>query len=201
MKKTILLLIIAIALIANLFCQEAKDEKYRLIGVKGGVNITRIAYDGDNSDANNRTGYFAGLFMLEQLGDNSLLGIDMLFSIKGDKSKTLDGSAITELRYLELPVHVKYRIRPKHEKVEMQPFIGLSPAILLKGISEYEKKRTDITKEVELLDLGMNLGVDFVLQKRLILGVNYTKGLTNIFKNSIIGATNSTLSCNLNIVF
>ncbi|MDD2651094.1 MAG: outer membrane beta-barrel protein [Candidatus Cloacimonetes bacterium] len=198
MKKTIFFLI-AIVIIANLFCQEAKTE--RLTGFKGGVNRTRIIGGKDVKDTDNRTGYFFGLYTLEQLSENSVLGIDMLFSAKGGKIKAYHGAAITELRYFELPIHFKHIIRTTHNDAEVQPFVGMTPAILLKGISDYDKERKDITKDLESFDFGFNIGVDIVFQKRLILGVTYTKGVTNIMKSTDYSATNSTVSFNLNTVF
>ena len=156
MKKVVSILMVAVCcMFMATTTAQAQLIKW---GVKGGVNLTKIDFDGGNKD--NMAGFFIGP-MAEVTIPIVGLGVDaaLLFSQKGIKANY----DATKQAGLDIPVNLKYTIGLGSA---LGIFIAAGPDFYFdfKDEPEADKKKAQI---------GINVGAGLKLLSHLQLGVNY----------------------------
>lgn len=186
MKKIFSAFIIAVSCMLMAMPAQAQLIKW---GVKGGVNMTKIDWDGGyKGNKDNSTGFFIGP-MAEITIPIVGLGVDgaLLFSQKGQKTDILeDGERYTvdgRQTGLEIPVNLKYTIG-------LGSMLGIYLAAGPDFFFDFKKKDDIDRKKAQV---GLNLGAGVKLIRHLQVGVNYQIPLGDSFKVvNAIGAKNKT---------
>lgn len=154
MKKIFSAFIIAVCCMFMAMPVQAQLLKW---GVKGGVNLTKIDWDGGfKGNKDNSTGFFIGP-MAEITIPIVGLGVDgaLLFSQRGKSDVKQTG--------VEVPVNLKYTIG-------LGSLLGIYFAAGPDFFFDFDKKDNVDRKKTQV---GLNLGVGVKLIKHLQVGVNY----------------------------
>ena len=173
MKKNFSAFMIAVCCMFMAMPAQAQLIKW---GVKGGVNMTKIDWDGGiDGNKQNSTGFFIGP-MAEITIPIVGLGVDgaLLYSQKGENELKQQG--------FEVPVNVKYTIG-----------LGSMLGVYLAAGPDFYfdlKKKDAVDRKTQV---GLNLGAGVKLIQHLQIGVNYQIPLGDSFKvGNAIGAKNKT---------
>ncbi|MCC8153369.1 MAG: PorT family protein [Tannerellaceae bacterium] len=168
MKKIVGLVLVSIfALLAV-----PADAQIRF-GVKGGVNISKIHFSGDEylNDIKSSTGFQVGPMM--EIGvPYTGFGIEaaLLYSQMGyewkDKSYSSD--------YLDIPLLLKWKMNLP--LVPVKPYLGFGPDFSFRVGKPKELKEEFDTKG---FGVGLNIGAGVEVLKHLQIGFNYNFGLTD----------------------
>lgn len=159
MKKIFTVLLVAVCCMSMAMPAQAQLIKW---GVKGGVNLTKVDWDGGyEGNKDKMAGFFIGP-MAEVTIPVVGLGVDaaLLFSQKGIKAD----SDATKQYGLDIPVNLKYTFGLGSM---LGIFVAAGPDFYFdfKGEEEgVEKKKVQV---------GINIGAGVKLIKHLQLGVNY----------------------------
>ena len=177
MKKIFSAFIIAVCCMFMAMPAQAQLLKW---GVKGGVNLTKIDWDGGfKGNKDNSTGFFIGP-MAEITIPIVGLGVDgaLLFSQRGKGDVKQTG--------VEVPVNLKYTIG-------LGSLLGVFIAAGPDFFFDFDKKDNVDRKKTQV---GLNLGVGVKLIKHLQVGVNYQFPMGDSFTlkeaSDAIGAKNKT---------
>ena len=160
MKKIFSAFVIAVCCMFMAMPAQAQLLKW---GVKGGVNMTKIDWDGGyKGNKDNSTGFFIGPmaeFTIPIVG----LGVDgaLLFSQRGKDEVKQTG--------LEVPVNLKYTIG-------LGSLAGIYLAAGPDFYFDFEKKSGIDKKKAEV---GINVGAGLKLLNHLQVGANYNIPLGN----------------------
>ena len=185
MKKVISMMMIAVCcMFMATTTAQAQLIKW---GVKGGVNMTKIDFDGGNKD--NMAGFFIGP-MAEVTIPIIGLGVDaaLLFSQKGIKADD-DGH---KQAGLDIPVNLKYTIGLGSA---LGIFIAAGPDFYFDFKGEengYEKKKAQV---------GINVGAGLKLLSHLQVGVNYNIPIGDHFEWGDLKAKDKTWQVSLAYIF
>ena len=185
MKKNFSTLMIAVCCMFIAMPVQAQLIKW---GVKGGVNMTKIDWDGGyDGNKDNSTGFFIGP-MAEITIPIVGLGVDgaLLFSQKGQKTDILgDGERYTvdaKQTGLEIPVNLKYTIG-------LGSMLGIYFAAGPDFFFDFKEKE-GVDRKAQV---GLNLGAGVKLIQHLQIGINYQIPLGDSFKiANAYGAKNKT---------
>lgn len=177
MKKIFSAFIIAVGCMFMAMPAQAQLIKW---GVKGGVNLTKIDWDGGyKGNKDNSAGFFIGP-MAEITIPIVGLGVDgaLLFSQRGKGDVKQIGA--------EVPINLKYTIG-------LGSLLGVYFAAGPDFFFDFDKKDNVDRKKTQV---GLNLGVGVKLIKHLQVGVNYQFPMGDSFKwkevGHAIGAKNKT---------
>lgn len=184
MKKIFGTLLVAVA--CMLMAQPAQAQLLKW-GVKGGVNMSKIDWDGGrDGNKDNSTGFFIGPmaeFTLPIVG----LGIDgaLLYSQRGEEDFKQQG--------LEVPVNLKYTFG-----------LGSMLGIYLAAGPDFFWNFKDLDldgAEKESTQVALNLGAGVKLLKHLQVGVNYQIPMGNSFKLQNVDLKTKTWQVSLAVLF
>lgn len=186
MKKIFSAFMIAVCCMLVAMPAQAQLIKW---GVKGGVNMTKIDWDGGyKGNKDNSTGFFIGP-MAEITIPIVGLGVDgaLLFSQKGQKTDFMEGGERFTVdgrqTGLEIPVNLKYTIG-------LGSMLGIYLAAGPDFFFDFKKKDDIDRKKAQV---GLNLGAGVKLVRHLQIGVNYQIPLGDSFKvGNAFGAKNKT---------
>lgn len=156
MKKIFSALLIAVL---GLFIAVPAQAQLFKFGVKGGVNMTKIDWDGGNKD--NMAGFFIGP-MTEVTIPLLGLGVDasLLFSQKGIKA---DNDNVKQYG-LDIPVNLKYTIG-------LGSTLGIFVAAGPDFYFDFKGEKEGIDRKAA--QVGINVGAGLKLIRHLQVGVNY----------------------------
>ncbi|MGN0257316.1 MAG: porin family protein [Bacteroides sp.] len=186
MKKIFGTLLVAVA--CMLMAQPAQAQLLKW-GVKGGVNMSKIDWDGGPSgNKDNSTGFFIGP-MAELTLPIVGLGVDaaLLYSQRGEDAFKQQG--------LEIPVNLKYTIG-------LGSMLGIYFAAgpdFFYNWKDYEGEPT--TGEKKSAQVGLNLGAGVKLLKHLQVGVNYQLPMGDSFKIQNVNFKTKTWQVSLAVLF
>lgn len=173
MKKNFSTLMIAVCCMFIAMPVQAQLIKW---GVKGGVNMTKIDWDGGyDGNKDNSTGFFIGP-MAEITIPIVGLGVDgaLLYSQKGEDGLKQQG--------IEVPVNLKYTIG-------LGSMLGIYFAAGPDFFFDFKEKE-GIDRKAQV---GLNLGAGVKLIQHLQIGINYQIPLGDSFKiANAYGAKNKT---------
>ncbi|HJP62147.1 MAG TPA: porin family protein [Mucilaginibacter sp.] len=178
MKKTLLLLALIVASMAT-FAQTTT------FGIKAGLNSSKLTVSatGGSISTESLVGFHVG--GVADIGFETFsIQPGLLFSTKGGKSTSEDGTDKITLNYLEIPVNFLYKVPAGDGKV----FFGAGP-YLGYGLSGKSKSSdgtsTDVTfgsttDDVKNPDFGFNFLAGYQFSQGFALNVNYGLGLANL---------------------
>lgn len=175
MKKFISVLIVAVCCMFMAMPAQAQLLKW---GVKGGVNLTKIDWDGGyDGNKDNSTGFFIGP-MAELTVPLIGLGVDgaVMYSQRGEGVARQSG--------LEVPVNLKYTIG-------LGSLFGIYFAAGPDFFFDFKDRKNVDSKKTQV---AINLGAGVKLVNHLQLGVNYQIPMGDSFTwenaGNAIGAKN-----------
>lgn len=186
MRKIFGTLLVAVACL--LMAQPAQAQLLKW-GVKGGVNMSKIDWDGGyEGNKDNSTGFFIGP-MAELTLPIIGLGVDgaLLYSQRGDDGFKQQG--------LEIPVNLKYTIG-------LGSMLGIYFAAgpdFFYNWKEYEGDKT--VGEKKSAQFGLNLGAGVKLLKHLQVGVNYQLPMGDSFKIQNVNFKTKTWQVSMAVLF
>jgi len=181
MKTTIKSAFIAITLLIMTVSVNAQDNPV-LFGVKAGMNISNVNGDVDGTDA--KIGFNAGVTLDYGFTSNVYLLTGLELTTKGFKVDDVDASA--NLMYLQLPVHVGYKL-PVTEGTNIVfragPYLAYGIAGKTKVVNPEDGKKYKENSfgddGFKRFDFGLGFGVGAEFGK-INAGVGCDFGLVNI---------------------
>jgi hypothetical protein len=173
MKK---LLIIGAVLLLCLGLAEAKTRN--MYGVKGGVNIAKLQIsETDGSvDTSTSLGAVVGVLMQSRPLRNLIVQPELLYSQKGSDIQDTDKLTIS---YITMPVLLKAALRV--DSLRIQPLAGPEIGYALSAKSAND---VDYINDLNRVNIGINLGVEFVYSTNYMMGVRYFHGFTELDKSA-----------------
>ena len=168
MKKIFSAFVIAVCCMFMAMPAQAQLLKW---GVKGGVNMTKIDWDGGyKGNKDNSTGFFIGPmaeFNIPIVG----LGVDaaLLFAQRGIKVSEGNEDLTIKQNGIDIPVNLKYTIG-------LGSMAGIYLAAGPDFYFDFEKKSGIDKKKAEV---GINVGAGLKLLNHLQVGANYNIPLGN----------------------
>lgn len=170
------------------------------IGAKAGINLSSLGGDKVPGVENEgKIGLHLGGVGVYMFSDKFGAQAELLYSSFGGKETVSFGDDGTyeskaKLNYLSLPLMGKYYVT---ESLSFEA--GPRIAFLLSANEEFEDTFTDFEGEVEIesgeqdiskgingLDLGFNIGASYELESGLFFSLRYTLGLSNIYDSSAV---------------
>ena len=177
------------------------------IGLKAGVNLTRIAVtgpqyqDNEKDDAKNITSFQFGAYADVPLSISFSIQPGITLNGKGGEIKlseagtqvgtpTVTGTVRSEIMYIEVPINAVYRINSFYLGAGPYAAVALSgkrkSALTSTSSGQTENEERDINfgdkKEEDLKrsDFGINFLAGYELKNGFNVGVNYGLGLSNL---------------------
>jgi len=173
-------------LASNASCQLSRST----IGIKGGMNISRLSVNGI-SDESNRVGYHFGAFARLGLTKSFAIQPEALFAVKGAElnfnNAFVTGGALISLKYLDIPVLAVFNIT-EHLNVHLGPYGSylIDVSVENKSDSEGADFESEVDKDnFKKMDYGIAAGVGLEFRS-LNLGVRYLKGLSEVGEDKMI---------------
>ena len=166
MKKYFGTLMLVVATVLMTLPAQAQSLKW---GVKGGVNLSKIDWNGGvDGNKQNSTGFFFGP-MLETTITVVGLGLDaaLLYSQRGKDAAKQQG--------VEIPVNLKYTMG-------LGSTLGLFVAAGPDFFFNFKDLPDEITGDKKSVQVALNLGVGLKLLRHLQIGVNYQIPTGDSFK-------------------
>ena len=166
----------------------------RQIGLKAGVNVASVVFDGNEVDTYNerRIGFVAGGFGVWPLSGPTAIQVEALFSQKGAKvaDDSEDVAATLELDYLDIPVLLRVQGPPLGANL-LHFFAGPSVSfrtgarskLTYEGFNFDEGSIDNIENEIERFDFGIVAGAGMDIGRRIVIDARYSWGLSTINKD------------------
>ncbi|MNK24610.1 hypothetical protein D3C87_429210 [compost metagenome] len=203
MKKILLTGTALLFSASTLFAQSTMSGSDARIGIKAGVNLSRIHYSGfdgaseRNDNAKDNVGFNVTAFGDFGVGNNFFIQPGVSLQNKGEKYTLNSGSNSATLSRnimaIEVPVNAVFRI-PTGDAGAVQisagPYVGFNIAGKQKisgnvgstsGMTERDLEfgnRND--DDYSSTDFGANFGLGYRMNSGFMLGANYGMGLTNL---------------------
>jgi len=177
--------------------QSAAAVAPRRLGVVAGINSSTVG-GSDVGATSRRAGLTAGVLIVAPVGAKIAIEPEVLVTTKGAKFSDSQGSGSFTMKYVEVPVLVRY------ESVGaggMRPFVFGGPAIALKASCDLEGTDAGLTVDIgcdeveaqglkfKSVDYGLIVGggVAFDIGGRaLSIGARYDHSLTEVAEGSNI---------------
>lgn len=170
----------------------------RQIGLKAGINVASLVFDGDEVDSYNerRIGFAAGGFGVWPLSGPTAIQVEALFSQKGAKfsEESEDLAATLELDYLDIPVMLRVQ-GPAIGSNRLHFFGGPSVSyrsaarskLAYEGFDFDEGSIDNIENEIERFDFGVVAGAGLDIGRRIVVDARYSWGLRTVNKDTSEG--------------
>jgi len=178
-KLAVIICIIAVFGFAN----KAAAQAQVAIGLKGGLNFSKV----DESGIDNKTGIHAGGFVLIKA---SKIGVqpEVIFSRQGFTQPSTSGDLKTQIDYVNIPIILKlYTVAGINLQIGPQfGFAASAKQELPAGLPDVDIK--DAVKGTDV-SLGLGLGVD--LPFGLTVDGRYNLGLSKVFDSTSTGSSDA----------
>jgi opacity protein-like surface antigen len=119
-----------------------------------------------------KTGFVVGALVEVGLSEHLALQQEYLYS---QQSGEISGGARYQMRYLSLPLLLKYRIVPRLAVVAGPQF-----DLMLKAQQEVQGQTINITHDTEERGLGATAGLEVTIWRTLGLSARYLQGLNHV---------------------
>jgi hypothetical protein len=154
-------------LFLSICCFSQNVNKPSYFGIKLGGNLASIAGD-FSENYNSRLSFHIGLAGEIEITQKLQLAPELLFSSIGAENNILN--------YISVPMSLRY-YPVSHFYLETGPQAAFSVGAVKKvGSSEFNNDIINIKQT----DFGFNLGIGFKTKSRVVLGLRYYFGLTNL---------------------
>lgn len=179
-------------------------------GIKSGVNLSKINHEIIDYDF--KTGFYAGGFVNIKFAKKFAFQPELLFSMQGGKKDDIEvyslvGNEIIAVKYSEIKNNLSYINFPLMLKFyameelsfEFGPQVGFAVQNEVKTKSgEYGNQKIKVDSNI---DLGLNVGIEYIIHNGLGITSRYNLGLSNITKNSNLKNKNSIISLGISYSF
>ncbi|WP_417857150.1 porin family protein [Xanthomarina gelatinilytica] len=193
MKK--LILITGLFIFSTTLLHAQADSKAIQLGVKGGVNSTKITGD-DIDDVKSRTSFNVGLLAEIPITERFSLQPEVMYSGQGFDVKEIDQDNIFDtnenieyqLDYIQVPVLLKAYL-VKGLSIEAGPQFGFKIHEELDFQPNNDGGDIEINEDdsyVKDFDAGLVLGAAYKFDNGFFVNGRYNMGLTNIFEDNTI---------------
>ncbi|WP_417890205.1 porin family protein [Xanthomarina gelatinilytica] len=193
MKK--LILITGLFIFSTTLLHAQADSKAIQLGVKGGVNSTKITGD-DIDDVKSRTSFNVGLLAEIPITQRLSLQPEVMYSGQGFDVKEIDQDNIFDtnenieyqLDYIQVPVLLKAYL-VKGLSIEAGPQFGFKIHEELDFQPNNDGGDIEINEDdsyVKDFDTGLVLGTAYKFDNGFFVNGRYNMGLTNIFEDNTI---------------
>ena len=156
--------------------QHVQDQN----GISGNLvaSATSGPFSGESQDA--ILGYFAGVGTTIPLSSKLAARSELRFTRKGSKTEiNANASNTTRLSYIDVPLQLEYRIKPKWSILG-----GLQPSILLGANMKSEVNGESSSRSVKdfyrTFDLAGTVGLGYDFNKNIGIRLGYDLGLLNV---------------------
>jgi opacity protein-like surface antigen len=155
------------------FCFSNAQIRY---GAEAGLNLANVQNDGVDHKA--RTGYRLGGFVQVPLTDNWVLRPALQYSLKGFRQPAtqFNGEATVSLHYLTLPLLLGYQ-----PTKDLTILLGPEAGVLASATAKSDAGNNDLSNIYRKFDLGVDLGLNYLLSKRIGLDLRYNYGFKDLF--------------------
>jgi hypothetical protein len=147
-------------------------------GIKGGLNLSDVVINNTTSipdaesDFRMKAGLHSGIFASIDLENKLGLAAELLYSTKGVKA-----IRAINLHYINLPVLLRYAIS---EKLFGEG--GIEAGYLIAAESAYGNVGNTWNNK---LDLGLDVGLQYFLLPKIIIGMRFNAGMSSVIKNRV----------------
>lgn len=151
-------------------------------GIKAGMNVNRIHITeniANNFEPSNSTGWTAGVtteFTVPLIGVGADVSV-MYARMNNSTDETIGNTTVDYGKnFLEIPVHVKYKLSIPAISSVFAPYIFTGPNFafkLDKNVAEHVKSKD--------CQVGWDLGLGIQLVRHLQIGAGYTWGMNHVF--------------------
>jgi len=189
MKKIIIALFLISLLAVSCMAQDEHDYVITK-GFKFGLNISSIS----NAGLDMKGGLALGVFVNYPMSPSVAVQPELLYSEKGSEGGLF---SFTEqdltLTYLEIPILLKATL---FNMGGLQPHLTVGPEVGILLSADYNGE--DVKDDINSLDFGITFGAGFVYQFQnnhgLTCDMNFTKGMSTVFKDDDDDGVNGSLS-------
>lgn len=174
--------LVAVAAAAICFLPGVAAAQDVAAGVKGGFNMSTIAFDPSDIEWNVKFGAVGGGFVALPVSSWLTIQPEGLLSRKGGTAKLDNTEATISLTYLDVPVLAKVGVAGSGDR-KFSIFGGPSVAFKLSSDTSAtvggEEVDVDIDDDVEDFDFGIVGGLEYAIG-RFSIDARYTFGLTDL---------------------
>ncbi len=165
-------------------------------GFKVGTNFSNI--NGDNDLKGVKFGMHVGAVTEIQISDLFSLQPELLYSKLGSQDKN-NKSLKYNNNYIVIPIMVKYFIN-NVISIDLGPQVGY---LLFAKSSNGWEEWTDIKKDLNTFDYGINLGASYEMDNGMNINIRYNYNFANIYKADILNldANNTVIQLSLGYKF
>ena len=184
--RTVTGLILGLALLLSASPAAAQDPMS--VGVKAGLNLANLSFEGDDDEPDNRSGFVVGVLFSRPLRSRVDLQVEALYSQKGAKitDSEFDFEERIRLGYIEIPVLANFLVAST-DRASVHVLAGPTFGFLVnsESVEEFDGEEfedPDFDDAVKSFDAGFAIGAA-VKTGQLVFDLRYTFGLTNIAEN------------------
>ncbi len=192
------IVITALAIIASAATTTMVAQEWSF-GVKAGMNITNIS----NLDMDAKVGYSVGGVAKYYFNDSFALKGELLFSGQGARQsyfvadKDMDVDEKYLLNYINIPIIASYNFI-----AGFSAGIGIQPGFLISAKRKIgDAKKVNIMDGCNKVDLSIPVEATYDFNNGISLGIRYSIGLTNIFKDSPESTRNQVFNISVGYMF
>ncbi len=205
MRKTVFTLITALFFCTSIDAQkkltEILDFKKTSFGIKSGANLSKVALNGKIAgvlESNYRRGFVAGAFVTIPIFKMPLsVQHEFLYSSMGaDVLSELNEKQNLRFNYFSMPVLLKYQITKK-----LTAFAGPQLDAIIYGREDNKYGTFNITKAVNEFDISATWGMEWWLNKHLVVGGRYMHGNNKIYPIGNVSTYNRGFQLTLGLRF
>lgn len=174
MKKNIVLSICLLMIAAMTYGQAQVA-----IGLKGGLNLSKLDISQGVSNTNNRTGFHGGAFVLVKI---AMIGIqpEVLFSKQGSTYKVNTTNYEANYDYINVPIMLKFYL-PAGLNLQAGPqFSFLSSSELINTATNVKDPQDGKKLFSKTSDMAVSVGAGWDLPFGLTIDARYNIGLSDI---------------------
>ena len=160
------------------------------LGLKAGGNVANMKFVNgllkvSNTENENKMGYQVGIIAQEQMSNKVYVRSELFYSLKGYKLDDEQGTTV-DFHYINLPVLIGYKLSSNFSAF-LGPQLGYLAAVYSK---DENRERSDNLRNVyNEYDLGIGVGVSYILTPRISVDLRYNYGLTNILVTNFIDSS------------
>lgn len=185
MKKHILTL--TAVLLCALVHAQSPAFKY---GLKAGLNLSHLSYDGNDIQSSGKAGFHVGLLGQLPISEKFLFMPEIIYSQQGGKltfDEMTSGyhfESTMKLNYLNIPLMVSYPVW-KDLSIKAGPQVGF----LLSSKNDYSDnylgdiiaEETNLSDVSHSVDFALNLGLGYRFLEKFVLDARYQFSFSNVF--------------------
>jgi len=175
MRKFICLIFSFICVAQLSVAQQKKERSTARLSLKTGLNHHHLSLNGldeNNFDSRWKFGYVFGAFVEMKASENLYFQPELLYTSMGGRVlKPGNGEDKLRLNYIAIPLSLKYKI--------CNPFL-FSTGVQIGWIIRAKNGDNDVYSDIKNNEFSLLGGFEYWIDKKVVLGARYIRGLGNI---------------------